>query len=135
MRADPTGQDYWLEGANATDQGGLGLHEKICVGKLDAGRFCISFADTAQGCLFNCPGIVYENSGGAPNPLKDKYRITDASVDAKIRAMLGSMIGRPGTYHVIGFSCRDFSEYLFKRFVSEYGGTAGAPPSPGGGGK
>ena len=135
MRTDPRGQDYWIEGPNDSDQGGFGLHEKICVGNLGADRYCISFGDTVPMCPFNCPGIVYENSGGAPNPLKGKYRFSDASVDAKIRATLSSLVGTPGTYNLIGFSCRDFSEYLFKRFASEYGGTAGPPPNPRAGSK
>jgi RHS repeat-associated protein len=135
MRTDPTGRDYWVEGA-LPGEGGLGFHQKICVGKPGGSRFCISFGETPQpSCYFGCKGEVYDNSVGGPGPITWRYRITDSAIDAQISAMFASLIGTPGSYSVIGHSCRDFSQDLFNKLVSMYGGGIPVDPNakPGGG--
>jgi RHS repeat-associated protein len=135
MRTDRTGRDYWLEGQNESDTGGAGFHEKICVGKPTGPRFCISFGEVPQPtCYFGCKGAVYDNSAGNAGPLQPAfYRITDSATDAQIASLFASQIGTPGSYSVIGHSCRDFSQDLFHRLVQTYGGEIPIPSDPKGG--
>jgi len=128
MNVDPTGLDYWVEGS-LPGEGGLGFHQKICVGSPAGSRFCISFGDTEADCLFRGKGEVYDNSAGGPGPINWRYRITNSSVDAQISGIFASLIGTPGSYSLVGSSCRDFSQNLFKSLVHKFGG--GIPLVPG----
>jgi hypothetical protein len=133
MRTDRTGRDYWVEGQNESDAGGLGFHQKICVGSAGS-RFCISFGDTESNCLMHCRGQVYGNSAGSSGFVYPSlYRITNATIDAQIAALFASLVGTEGSYSVFGHSCRNFSQDLFYQLLQQYGGEIPIPSDPKGG--
>lgn len=123
---DSLGLDYWLESSLPTE-GGLGLHQKICVGKPNtSNRMCISFGDTQDGCLFFCKGEVYDNTfptpvGPAPLYGRGFNSYSSRFVDDQIKKEMISIIGQKGTYSLIGSSCRDFSQTLYAYFHAKYG--------------
>jgi RHS repeat-associated protein len=116
---DPKGLDYWIEGP-APDEGGLGLHESICVGKYTGGRLCISFGVDELQCTMGCKGKVYEDDS-APGPLvKGRFRSTSAAQDSEIREYFRSLLGQSGRYYVIGNNCRDFSMRVYWTLEKRY---------------
>ena len=136
QRTDVAGLDYWLEGA-LPSEGGLGFHQKICVGKPEGSRFCISYGEPEDqdGCLFHCKGHVYNNS--LPVPLgrgpviPGYYRITDSATDDKVAAIFWLLLSYgDNKYSVIGNSCRNFSQDLFSALVATYGGEIPIPSNP-----
>jgi RHS repeat-associated protein len=121
--SDPRGEDYWVEGANSSD-GGLGFHQKICVGASTSSEYCISFGETAAaaatGCLNNCQGTIYHNDGGGS--VTNMYKVTGAKTDAAILSYFESIVGTPGNYSLIHYNCRDFSQAMFNYLAKTYGG-------------
>jgi RHS repeat-associated protein len=127
---DPTGLDYWVEGA-VDGELGYGFHQSICVGKRGGKRSCISFGRMpGEGdCWFECKGHVYRDVS-APGPVfRDNYRYTDAATDAKIKKQFDSMVGQRGRWDVLGGkNCREFSQKLFRQLEATYGGKTGPIP-------
>jgi RHS repeat-associated protein len=124
---DPGGLDYWVEGSGP-GQGGLGFHQKVCVGRgpSDAGRLCISFFDVdGSGCLQNCNGQILQDAVLGGQVVSGMYRHTSAKVDAKIRLAFFRLIGTNGSYFLVGNNCRNFSQSIFNLLVGTYGGQPG----------
>jgi RHS repeat-associated protein len=117
---DPSGLDYWVEGSVSTE-GGHPFHQSICVGQPGGSRLCISFGVAEDDCLMGCKGEVYPDTS-APGPVTDNYRKTSPSVDRKIASEFMGMIGKPGSYWLIGNNCRSFSQYMFDHLEFKYGG-------------
>jgi RHS repeat-associated protein len=121
--SDFLGLDYWVEGAQP-GEGGLGFHQKICVGHPGNSRLCISFGVAESGCYFNCKGEVYDNTNPpAPYPITDMYTYTSQSVDNEISVWFQSLIGTKGTYSLLGNNCRNFSQNMFKTLNAAFGGS------------
>lgn len=120
---DPRGLDYWIEGA-LPSEGGLGYHQKICVGKPYGYRMCISFGDAQDDCLFNCKGGIYDNSAGGPGPITDMYRYTSSTIDVEIETWFAALVGTdgPGSYSLIGNNCRNFSQNMFNTLNGAFNG-------------
>ncbi|MBL8310326.1 MAG: RHS repeat-associated core domain-containing protein [Burkholderiales bacterium] len=116
---DPTGRDFWVEGP-VPGEGGYPFHQSICVGTYRGARLCISFGVDEDRCYFNCRGAVYIDDS-APGPLiPGYYRNTGPSIDDPIRQYLLGLVGRPGTYFLIGNNCRNFSQGIFAGLDDRY---------------
>jgi RHS repeat-associated protein len=129
---DPTGLDYWMEGA-VEGEAGLGRHQSVCVGKWNGVRKCISFGrkPSEGNCLFDCKGHVYYDRSAAGPVVDERYRYTDGATDRRISTYFDSLVGGQGTWDLFGGkNCRVFSEQIFQYLVATYGGQAGPPPSP-----
>jgi RHS repeat-associated protein len=121
---DPTGLDYWIEGA-VEGEGGYGLHRSVCVGKPGGPRKCISFGRTERDCLFDCKGRVYYDRSAAGPLISGYYRYTDGATDRRISRHFDSLVGTEARYDITGRNCRAVSENIFNMLTRTYGGTTG----------
>lgn len=127
---DPTGLDYWVEGA-VPGEAGWGAHQSICVGKRDGRRSCISFGRRpGQGtCFFNCDGHIYRDKSAAGGVAGGLYRYTSPQTDRWIRNYFNTLVGTRGRWDVLGGeNCRVFSQDMFDELTRTVGGGTGIPP-------
>jgi RHS repeat-associated protein len=119
MRTDRMGLDFWMEGSVPTE-GGHPFHQSVCVGQWDGPRGCISFGVAEDNCLMSCKGEVYQDTSAPGSIVSGSHRTTNADIDAEIAKYLGSLIGKPGTYYLIGNNCRDFSRRIHRELDRRY---------------
>src|SRR5262249_31552511 len=131
---DPTGLDFWVEGPTSNDQGGLGQHQKVCVGTPNQNRVCISFgageggsssSDPGLKCaLFHCSGQIYWDTprpGAEGDYYNGMYQYTTAEVDDQIKQFFTSLVGYKNNYSILGDAyCRSFSQRTFNYLEDHY---------------
>jgi RHS repeat-associated protein len=124
-RTDSFGQDYWIEGS-VEGEGGYPFHRSVCVGKYSGPRMCISFGISENtGCLFACKGEVYIDDSAAGPIVRKTYYQTSPEADRQIAATFNSVLGKEGSYWLIGNSCRDFSQAVWNHLFLNYRGSPG----------
>jgi hypothetical protein len=120
-RIDPTGEDYWVEGS-VSGEGGHPFHRSVCVGRYPGNAFCISFGVDEPNCLMNCKGAVYPDRSAAGRVVGGNIRYTTAAIDAEILKQFQGMLGQEAKYFLVGNSCRDFVQNLFRQLRRNYPG-------------
>ena len=126
---DPDGLDYWIEGS-VLGEGGYPFHQSVCVGKYDGTRQCISFGVAEDDCLFSCKGEVYLDTSAAGPLVMSSYRKTSSEADKKISVLFNTLLGKEGSYWLIGNCCRNFSGRVWDYLFLNYRETPNKPATP-----
>ncbi|MBL0125099.1 MAG: DNRLRE domain-containing protein [Betaproteobacteria bacterium] len=131
FNTDRDGLDYWVEGS-VKGEGGYPFHRSVCVGQYNGIRNCISFGVDEEDCHFGCKGKVYYDTSAAGPLISGNYsywyRYSSANTDAKISAEFDKLEGTPGSYWLIGNSCRNFSGRVFEDLTKRYRGESKRKP-------
>lgn len=75
----------------------------------------------------DCKGEVYEDTSAAGPLVPNHFQATSPEQDAEVASFFRSLLGQPGRYFLIGNSCRDFSERIYREVNRRYGRRVTSP--------